>query len=481
MLDASGLSFDHAVSADPLSMERIEVLRGPGALQYAGSAVGGVVNVIDCRIPREAVFDAQGGTSGKLDLGLASGNAERGTGVVLEGGNQRYAWHTEFEGTEVGTVFNNRGTEWRLEARHVPLGALDGLLGLQVEQASFSADGDEAFAPYSQTRQRAWFVHEELSTSWGRLSAGARAESVKVNSAGHPSIVRFVPASRQYRPGSVALGALWNVAPHWQLSANLARTERAPKDYELYADGPHLATHAYEVGDASFGKERSTNLDVGLNFKQGAKRFGLSAFVNRFRHYLSQQATGLNRDLAGNGAQGLGVSDCGDGSSVESGCSAEILPEYRYTAVAARFTGLEAKGSVRLIDQAQTLDLEWRADRVRARNTDTGEALPRIAPERLGATLLWARGPWSARLGASHSAAQTRLPLNQLPTEAHTLWNAWLGYRTGSGDAKWLWYARIDNLSDRLAYSASSILTQTAPGKAPLPGRSLKLGLQAGF
>ena len=54
-IDASGLSYDHAVPSDPLSMERIEVLRGPGALMYGGNAVGGVVNVIDNRIPREAL------------------------------------------------------------------------------------------------------------------------------------------------------------------------------------------------------------------------------------------------------------------------------------------------------------------------------------------------------------------------------------------------------------------------------------------
>jgi iron complex outermembrane receptor protein len=38
-----------------------------------------------------------------------------------------------------------------------------------------------------------------------------------------------------------------------------------------------------------------------------------------------------------------------------------------------------------------------------------------------------------------------------------------------------------DNLTDTLAYSASSILTQTAAGKAPLPGRSVKLGVQLSF
>jgi iron complex outermembrane receptor protein len=51
-IDVSNTSADHAVIIDPLLAERIEVLRGPEALLYGSSAVGGVVNVIDTRIPR---------------------------------------------------------------------------------------------------------------------------------------------------------------------------------------------------------------------------------------------------------------------------------------------------------------------------------------------------------------------------------------------------------------------------------------------
>ena len=46
---------DHAVPQDPLSIERVEIVRGPAALLYGGNAVGGVVNTIDNRIPREAI------------------------------------------------------------------------------------------------------------------------------------------------------------------------------------------------------------------------------------------------------------------------------------------------------------------------------------------------------------------------------------------------------------------------------------------
>ena len=43
------------------------------------------------------------------------------------------------------------------------------------------------------------------------------------------------------------------------------------------------------------------------------------------------------------------------------------------------------------------------------------------------------------------------------------------------------WYARVDNIGNTLAYSATSILTTTVFPAAPLPGRSLKVGLRATF
>ena len=97
-LDMSGLRDDHAVAADPVLLERIEVLRGPGVLLYRGNAVGGVVNMIDNRISREPLFDAKGGTTGKADLGLGGGNLERGGALLLETGTGRFALHADVFG-----------------------------------------------------------------------------------------------------------------------------------------------------------------------------------------------------------------------------------------------------------------------------------------------------------------------------------------------------------------------------------------------
>jgi len=157
------------------------------------------------------------------------------------------------------------------------------------------------------------------------------------------------------------------------------------------------------------------------------------------------------------------------------------LPVQRYQGVKAQFRGLEASGRQRLWQGASTLDLDWRADMVRATNSRTGEPLPRIAPLRVGATLVHGQGPWSAKLGADWHAAQNRVPEGSVATGSYTLVNASVSYRQKLDTTVLNWFARVDNLTDQLAYSASSILTSTAFGKSPLPGRSFKLGVQATF
>ena len=49
--DTSDLGDDHAVPVDPLASIQVEVLRGPATLRYGSSAIGGVVNAINNRIP----------------------------------------------------------------------------------------------------------------------------------------------------------------------------------------------------------------------------------------------------------------------------------------------------------------------------------------------------------------------------------------------------------------------------------------------
>ncbi|NBY70571.1 MAG: TonB-dependent receptor, partial [Betaproteobacteria bacterium] len=77
------------------------------------------------------------------------------------------------------------------------------------------------------------------------------------------------------------------MAPNWQLTTNLTWNERAPKDYELFANGNHVATKTIEVGQSNLGKEQSRNLDVGAAWKRGAHMAQVQAFVHEFSNFIS--------------------------------------------------------------------------------------------------------------------------------------------------------------------------------------------------
>ena len=81
VLDASGTSVDHAVSLDPLTVRRIEIVRGPATLLYGPSAIGGVVNVIDNRIPAEALDGASGSVSARYASAARERSLRRSTDV----------------------------------------------------------------------------------------------------------------------------------------------------------------------------------------------------------------------------------------------------------------------------------------------------------------------------------------------------------------------------------------------------------------
>ena len=87
-IDASSASPDHAVAAEPAQAERIEVVRGASLLRYGSSGSGGIVNVIDGRIPTEVPEDGIDGAlrvaATSVDNGFeAAGSVDIGAGNLV--------------------------------------------------------------------------------------------------------------------------------------------------------------------------------------------------------------------------------------------------------------------------------------------------------------------------------------------------------------------------------------------------------------
>jgi iron complex outermembrane receptor protein len=88
--DLSAGAPDHAVDANTATAERIEILRGAATLLYGSSAGGGVVNIIDGRIPETR---SERALAGQLTLGYGSAGGDRQANAQLGGTLGALTWN----------------------------------------------------------------------------------------------------------------------------------------------------------------------------------------------------------------------------------------------------------------------------------------------------------------------------------------------------------------------------------------------------
>jgi iron complex outermembrane receptor protein len=552
-LDASSSSPDHAVSVDPLAIREAQVLRGPAALLYSTSILGGVINLVDARIPdqrlaqRQSVTGRLGSVDGLRSVGvLAEGSAgsfsyhvdgfdkstddlrtpvgriadtsadNRGAGVgvsyltsngyiglsysgldsnygvaeedIMIGLEQR-RWdlagkaevagsvvrslayrvgvadyvHTEFEAGAPGSTFTNQGWDGRLDVELVKMGSVEGVVGLQASRFDFGVIGDEAFLPDTRNSAVATFGSfvQNLAADQ-RLRYGFRIEHAKVDASAwtHEGVATNPPAdSASFTPASFAFAWAKDLNPSWTSTINLTRTERAPNFQELYADGAHVATDVYEVGDRDLGKEQGFGLEWELAKVRGPLSGSFSVYYNRFSSFIALQRNGY-----------------GPGDYAENGT--EELARYDFVSVPADFFGSEVKVNYQFIDTpASKLGLEWFGDFVRASNTDTSEALPRISPGRIGAALHGLESGWTWRLDATYHFAQNHTAPDETRTAGFTMVGASLTRPFTFDQLSGQFTLRAINLLDQEARNASSFIK----GALPMPGRGIEAGLRLNF
>jgi iron complex outermembrane recepter protein len=350
--------------------------------------------------------------------------------------------HTEFEGTEIGTQFENDSNETRLEAVQKTWHGFNGAFGVQFNARDFSALGDEAFVPPSQSHDSGIFFLQERAFGPVKLEFGARHDRIRIKTESVPSL--------QFSANSIALGGIWDVSENWHVSLNFDRAQRAPTPEELLSDGPHIATNTYEIGDLDLNNETANNAELGLHVHRGRYQGKFSMYRTRYDGFIYlRRADEVIDDL----------------------------PAAFWRQDDALFKGWEMQASADLADNNTGL---WRlsasADRVDARLSN-GEKLPRIAPARFGTELLWQRNAWTARVGAQRISRQNDVAIGEEATDGYTLINANLTYHWDKYKNGYEIFLDGRNLGNEEARAHTSFLKEIAP----LPGRAFSLGLRLLF
>ncbi|GAA0870660.1 TonB-dependent receptor [Brevundimonas basaltis] len=562
MIDASSVSPDHQVAVDPAEARRIEIVRGPSTLVFGGSAIGGVVNIIDDRIPTERpeggldghvsaqastvddgssfgarlkaeagplvitldgftrvssdyrvpvfpesqiLLDEEGEAAGdgrtventfvRLDQygaglsfigsrgygGVSAKHVDTTYGVPghehepdpldpdphedegvsigleqtrydlrgelsfasgpfsaarLSAGWADYA-HTEFEGDEVGTQFFSDGYEGRFELIQRERNGWQGVVGAQLLDRTFDAVGDEAYVPRTGISEQGLYTVQRFDRGGLGFEGGLRLDKRSLESAA---------AERDFTNVSASAGVFFRPSAPLFVGVSVARNARAPSEVELFAEGAHVATGAFEVGDIDLDSEVASSVEATLHFARGPFEFDLHAYHAQYDGFIDLRPTGLE--------------------DVDSG-----LPIFEYVQTDATFRGFEAEAEYRLWESGQrSLTLTGAADSVRA-STDLGPAA-RIPPWSVTGGVEWASRLFDIGMEVRHVGEQDRTTAFERPTASYTFVNL-KGAMRPFADRNVTLFAEASNLTDEEGREHASFQKDIAP----LPGRSLRAGV----
>jgi iron complex outermembrane receptor protein len=565
-LDVSSVSEDHAVSIEPYIAKQVEILRGPATLRYGPGAIGGVVNVVNKRLPQTLEVN-------ELELDIHAEHASVSDGstaaIDLNGAHKSIAWHVDGltrdtndyeingfaneanasnrgvlknsdvetdsfglgasyinnngmvglafskldsnygipaaeegdiridlkqyrydsqvelyqpisgidsislrssfnnyrhfeieENGEIATIFDNEALETRLEFLTNNYEGWKNAFGIQYNDKEFSALGEEAFIQPVEEQKYGVYAVTGYQTDMWDIEVGGRFDRNEYK----PDVA----SNEQFSVISLSMGVIRDLSEDLKFSVYAARSERAPQEVALYANGPHLATLTFERGSEDVMKETSYSLEIGLGQKKDQYSWQVNAYYNQIDDFIYLAMIDENND---------GISD----RSNEEG-EFEIDGEFlsgRYTNEDAKFYGIEAQATHRVFeDESVVIDGRVFADYVRAkfRDNDVGN-VPRIAPARFGVGLDANRGQWSTNLDLTYVSEQTKTAQLETSTNGSTMLNANISKTIYVEDTDMKFFLRANNLLDKGARQHASIQKD----RITLPGRSFLVGLSLSY
>jgi iron complex outermembrane recepter protein len=584
--DVSNTSVDHAVVLNPLTSDRIEVLRGPAALLFGSNAIGGVVNVIDSRIPRRIRDDhihadaiatygsaakersigarvdvplgerftvhIDGNYSKRNDLksggfilapaqraqALASGDPEieelanlrgkipntaartwelaggfayitstanfgasvahydslygvpvryattplgpdeegpeqvrldvkqtrydvRGEinpesgffeAIKMRGGYADYE-HAELEeDNSVGTRFFNTGGEMRLELVQREKGSWKGAIGVQGLTRKLRIEGEEKYLPPIRNRQIGLFTVQSFDLGLFKAEAGARLENSRIKARADVDIGNG-DTTRKFTTASGSLGGSYEFANNWRVGLNASYTERAPSAEELFPNGPHAGTQAFEIGNINFNKEKSRSLEMTVRGKGDRFTLGGAVYKSWFSNFIYELPTG----------------------EVEDG-----LPVFQFFQNKANYVGAEVDATVTVVQLDQwKINLDTVADFTKAKIKPVSGTInaPRIPARRVLAGLEAIGDFANVRAEIEFVKGQKRVAPFETATNGYKLVNLSAAFRPWGEESPVSLDLSANNVFNVNARRHASFLKDYAP----LAGTDIRAGVRVKF
>ncbi len=351
--------------------------------------------------------------------------------------------HTEFEGDEVGTVFDVQGIEARAVLEQNRRDGWGGSVGVQYYFRDFDAFGAEAYVPKNRTDQFAVFALQEIDFDPLQLELAGRYETTDIES----PVAGF---ERSFDTFSGAIGLAYETESELRFGITGSRAERAPSAEELLSNGPHIATQAFEIGDPTLSTESAWGVEAFMRGNVGRGSVSIAVFHNWFDDYIYLVDTGMEED---------------------------DLPVFQYLQDDATYFGIEGQLTYPLIEGGPfTLLADIRGDYIKA-ELDDGSALPRIPPLRLSGALEAQTDQFDARAELEWFDSQNDVAIFETPTDGFTRVNASIAWRPLKGNDNVTVLAQVDNIFDTEGRRHASFTKEFVP----LAGRNFKLSVRTSF
>jgi iron complex outermembrane receptor protein len=446
-------------------------LGGTGAVGYRGSwgTINGVYTHRDERVeihedpaedPTATPLQRIGEDRAKVGVTLPFGNSRLEADAGFERNRRR-----EFEAADEADValgLLSKTYTANLHFHHAPIGRWAGAVGVSGLFNNFDKFGAETLIPNTDVKSGGVYVFEQADYGrWG-LSVGGRYDYRRLDAEADADL-GTTAQRRAYNSVTGNVGVLYHLSEPTALVLNVGRGFRAPSSFDLFANGVHEGTVAFERGNPDLKTEHSINTDLAFRVQTSSIRSEIGVFANYIQNYIFSRPTTETDPVSG-----FQIFDVSQGD--------------------ARLLGVEAAFEYH---PTSYLHLQGTADYTEAQNTTTDTPLPSIPPFRATYTVRLEgehagllESPYFS-VGGESNARQTRLDPSEAEffvasgyqPDGYTLLNLGAGFTVPTGrDGLQVDLALRNVLNTSYTNFLSRYKTYALD-----PGRNLTVRLSTGF